>query len=93
VLSQGVVLQYVAVNVRIITEMIDFWKIDKLGELGDETIDKLGFGKARTIIRAKENDNVLEVLQMIVSNNISAVPIIGFENRIIGNISITDLKV
>lgn len=64
-----------------------------MGELGNETIDKLGLVRARTIIRAKENDNVLEVLQMIVANNISAVPVISSQKRIIGNISITDLKV
>lgn len=67
--------------------------MDKLEKLGLDNIDKLGLVKKKTIIYAKEDDLTIDVYRKILSNSISAVPVIGKGNRIIGNISLTDLKV
>jgi len=68
---------------------------DKLGEHGNMTIKQLGLGGIdgfHQVLSIKESDSVLAALSIISKHNVHGLPVIDAEGKLVGNISVRDLK-
>jgi len=66
-------------------------KLEEFGDFGGLTMDDLDLG-IKPVITVNYNVRVIDAMLKMYENNLSGVGVIGLNNELIGNISITDLK-
>jgi len=67
--------------------------LEKLGDIANKTIEELGLHKEKKLVSVRLTDSALDAFRLIRKHNISAVPVIGIDGLIVGNISVKDARV
>jgi len=64
-----------------------------LGRLGKQTVLSLHLASVDTIFSAKDTDKAIDAFRLMCEHNISGLPVVDENNRLVGNISESDLRV
>lgn len=79
-LTQTEVIQFMAQNLYL------------LGDTASMTLDALGICNYGKVISVKANESVMNVIKILTSSYISAVPILDDQGRLLANFSLSNLK-
>eukprot|EP01126_Amoeba_proteus_P057742 TRINITY_DN7375_c0_g1_i5.p2 TRINITY_DN7375_c0_g1~~TRINITY_DN7375_c0_g1_i5.p2 ORF type:complete len:187 (-),score=17.57 TRINITY_DN7375_c0_g1_i5:451-1011(-) len=77
----------------VITFMSKICKRSELRDFFSKTLLELGIGAPKKIITVHENMVTTLVLDILISNKISAVPVVDHNGKIVANFSASDLKI
>lgn len=61
--------------------------MDKYKEIGDKTLEQIGLGEAKDVLAVHAHEPVQHAFDIIRKKNVSAVPVLGEDGVLIGNIS------
>jgi len=68
-------------------------KVELLGSVVNRTLESLGLAKQKKLFSVGINEEAKEAFKIMVNERISAVPVLGVDGKLIGNVSARDLRV
>lgn len=78
---------------RIVECLVQLFEVSpSLGVLGKQTVQDLGLGKKDKLLSISTDKRAIDAFRAMCDNNISGLPVLGTDGKLVGNISETDLQ-
>ncbi len=66
--------------------------MSKLEHLADRTVERLQLGYPIDVVTVQENESTIKAFEQMQQNGVSAVGVVNDEGKLVGNVSVSDLK-